>query len=106
MALSAMELQLGDSGFYRPHGNKHKQSSSMIFVHLVVFHACLSSHSVLTHLTNHGYLKLREKPKYPLLESHAGIKMVQVLGSPVYICGEDLNIIGALSVICNNFNGE
>ena len=30
---------------------------------------------------------IAEKPKYPLLEPHAGIKMVQVLGSPVYPCG-------------------
>ena len=27
------------------------------------------------------------RAEYPQRESHAGMKMVQVLGSPVYICG-------------------
>ena len=30
---------------------------------------------------------LRENPKDPQFEPHARIKMVQVLGSPLYICG-------------------
>ena len=29
----------------------------------------------------------REKPEDPHFEPHAGIKMAQVLGSPLYICG-------------------
>ena len=29
---------------------------------------------------------LRERPEDPQFETHAGIKMAQVLGSPLYIC--------------------
>ena len=32
---------------------------------------------------------LREKPEDPQFEPHAGIKMAQVLGSPVYIYGRN-----------------
>ena len=33
---------------------------------------------------------LREKPEDPKFEPHAGIKMAQVLGSPMHICDTDL----------------
>ena len=33
---------------------------------------------------------LWEKPEDPQFEPHIGVKMVQVLGSPLYICGEEL----------------
>ena len=36
-------------------------------------------------LTNHSYFDYG-KPEDPQLEPHDGIKMVQVLGSPLYIC--------------------
>ena len=42
------------------------------------------------HLTNQGYFDYRKKPEDSLFEPHAGIKMAQVLGSPLYICGYDL----------------
>ena len=42
---------------------------------------------------------LREIPKYLQLEPHAGIKMVQVLGSPVYICG-----FGSKPCICDQMD--
>ena len=34
---------------------------------------------------NHGYFDYGKKSKDPQFEPHAGIKMAQVLGSPVYI---------------------
>ena len=36
------------------------------------------------------------KLEYPLLEPHARLKMVQVLGSLVYICGVTVEICGDL----------
>ena len=64
----------------------------MIFACRAMFYACLSSRSHSsrcrwhTHLTNHSYFLLQEKPKDPF-QPHAGVKMAQVLGSPLYICG-------------------
>ena len=35
---------------------------------------------------------LQENPEDPQFEPHAGIKMVQVLGSPVYIYGHTITL--------------
>ena len=35
---------------------------------------------------------LRDKPEDPQFEPHAGIKMEQVLGTLMYICGEDIRL--------------
>ena len=35
----------------------------------------------------------REKPKYPQFEPHAGMKMAQVLGSPLYIFGTGIHVL-------------
>ena len=40
-----------------------------------------------THLMNRGYFDNKKKPEDPKIEPHARKKMVQVLGSLVYICG-------------------
>ena len=42
-----------------------------------------------TQLTNHGYFDHRKNPKTPNLSPMPGLKMAQVLGSPVCICGMD-----------------
>ena len=70
-------------------GNKHKQNVSMIFAPRAAFYACLSSHSDRsTYAPDESRLFWsQEKLEYPQFEPHAGIKMVQVLASPVYICG-------------------
>ena len=39
------------------------------------------------HLTNSGYFDHQKKPKDPQFKPHARIKMAQVLGSLVYVCG-------------------
>ena len=51
-------------------------------------HTCLSSSSDSSRYTpdESRVFWLREKPEYPQLEPHVGIKMAQVLGSLVYIC--------------------
>ena len=63
MALSAMELQLGHSGFCRPHTQKRKQNASMIFVCVWGFtHVYLHVQpTVHAQLTNHGYFDCGEK---------------------------------------------
>ena len=86
----------GYSSFYQPHTWKHMQTKcvhdprapcgvSRVFIYQTAVH---------THLSNHSYLKLREKLKYPQLEPHAGIRMAQVLGSQVYICLKNINKCG------------
>ena len=39
------------------------------------------------HMMNLGYFDYKKKPEDPQFEPHAGIKIAQVLGSLVYICG-------------------
>ena len=39
------------------------------------------------HLTNHGNFDYLKNPEDPKIELHARLKMAQVLGSLVYICG-------------------
>ena len=90
---SAMELQLGvfgsqDSGFCWLHmKTKHKQNAYMIFVCCATFHTCLSSRSDCSTYSITRWITvtlITEKTRIPQL----GIKMVQVLGSLVYICGK------------------
>ena len=38
-------------------------------------------------LVDNLHTSIREKPEDPQFEPHAGIKIVQVLGSPLHICG-------------------
>ena len=89
-----MELQLGVFGIFpNSHENKRKQNAPTIFVRHVAFHACLSSHSNhSTYSPDESQLSLiaGKKPEYPQLEPHVRVKMVQVLWSPVYICGLNL----------------
>ena len=91
MASWAMELQLGVYEFFANHtrGNKRKQNASTILARHVEFHTCLSLHSDhSTYAPDKSKVILNAgKPKYPQLESHAGIKMVHVLASRVCICG-------------------
>ena len=39
------------------------------------------------HLMNYGYFDYRKNVNTTQFEPHAGMKMVQVLGSLLYICG-------------------
>ena len=41
----------------------------------------------------------REKPEDPQLEPHAETKMVQVLGSPLYICGSNSHTLFNVKVL-------
>ena len=74
------------------------------------FNACLSSRSDRsrcrwhTYLTNHGYSdhgKTLNTPIWALL--HSGIKMAQVLGSPLYICGKVCTFFSKDSTQSNGF---
>ena len=82
MALSVMELQLGVFGFLlTTHAEAQTNASTIKRVYLY------------THTAVHSPWRIKviftaENPEYPQLEPHVGIKMMQVLGSPVYICGE------------------
>ena len=98
--LSAMELHLGYSGFCWPQVLKQTQrNSSMIFECCAAFHTCLSSRSdCSTYAPDESRLFWsQEKPEYPQFEPHARIKMAQVLGSLVYICGW-------ISLVWNNYS--
>ena len=67
-----------------------------IFMH-VYLHA--QTAAVHTHLMNHGYFDRGENPEFPQFEPHARIKVVQVLGSPLYICGLG-DVMFILSPVC------
>ena len=60
-----------------------------------------------THLTNHGYFDYG-KTRRPQFEPYASIKMVQVLGSPMYICEQtsykDASHIGQTFLKCFKFS--
>ena len=84
---------------------KRKTNLFAIFALYVTFYVCLSSRSHRsrcrwhTYLTNNGQFDYGQNPKTLnfVLEARAGIKMAQVLGSPLYICV--LNILFLLSKI-------
>ena len=64
------------------------QSSRSVQIFMCVYlHAqtAIDAGDIRTH--EHWLFWLREKSKDPQFEPHAGIKMAQVLGSPLYICG-------------------
>ena len=69
-----------------------KTNAFTIFSRRAAFYACLSSRSYpqctqITHALDEPRLFwLQEKPEGPQIKPHAGIKMVQVLVSLVYIC--------------------
>ena len=94
MASSAMGLKLGVFGFLptthaETNANKmHPQSmrAMWLFTHVYLHaqtpvHTCAPDESWL--------FWSQEKPEYPQFEPHARIKMAQVLGSLLYICGLD-----------------
>ena len=89
MASSDVGLKLGIFGFLPT--TQAKTNASAIFARCAAFYTCLSLHSDRswcrwhTHLTNHSCFDYG-KTQRPQFEHHAGIKMVQVLGSPLYIC--------------------
>ena len=79
-----------------------KQIMFMIFVCLAALYACLSSLSDSNTCTLNTYaldeplfrnILIAGKNQDPQMEPHAGIKMVQVLGSLVYICGTLTSVI-------------
>ena len=79
----------GYSGFCHPHTQKQTKYVHHLLVLcsiLCVFISLLSSRSDRsTYAPDES--RLIWSCEYPQLEPHAGIKKVQVLGSPVYICG-------------------
>ena len=89
MALSAMWRVFGFLPTTHDRGNKSKQNASITFAHCKAFRACSSlrlDHS--THASDESQLYwLQEKSGYPQMKLHAGIKMAQVLGSPICSCG-------------------
>ena len=73
--------------------NKTNQNASMIFAHRAVFHTMFIFTLRPQYSDAHDKSRLswsREKPEYPNWSPCAWIKMVQVLGSPVHICGCNL----------------
>ena len=90
MVSSAMELQLGLFRFLQPHTGKQTQTKCLhnlhapcSISHMFIFMLRLQVH---THLTNYSYFDCG-KLEYPQLEPHAWLKIAQVLGPPVNICG-------------------
>ena len=78
MAWSAIGLKLGVFGFCRPHTQKQTQNKCIHNLHAL--------RSLIT-----------GKLEDPQFEPHAGIKMAQVIGSPLYICGLNNGIMAAFS---------
>ena len=78
---------IGDIRVFADHtsGNKRKQNAFTIFARRFM---CTYLYAQAVYAPDESRLLFwsREKPKYSQLESHAGIKMAQCLGSPVYIC--------------------
>ena len=66
--------------------NKRKQNVSTIFTHCAVFPTCLSSSSDRSSYAPDELGLFWSKTLYPKLEPLCRKMMVQVLGSPVYIC--------------------
>ena len=68
--------------------NKSKTNSSTIFASRAAFCMCLSSLTLRRQQmqVTYGYFDYG-KPRDPQFEPHGGETMVQVLGSPLYICG-------------------
>ena len=104
MVSSAMGLNLGVFGFLPTTYAKTnaQQIMFMIFVCLAALYACLSSLSDSNTCTLNTYaldeplfrnILIAGKNQDPQMEPHAGIKMVQVLGSLVYICGTLTSVI-------------
>ena len=81
----------GYSGFCQPHTQKQTQTKCVHNLHALcgvshMFILTLRPQYIRTWLIT-VILIFRKKPEYPQLEPHAAIKMAQVLGSLVYICG-------------------
>ena len=109
MASSAMGLKLEVFEVLPiTYAKTNKTNASTIFARCAVFYTCLSSCSDRsrcrwhTHPINYGYFDYWKKPENPQFEPHAGIEIVQVLGSLLYICASVLshksNFVMAASV--------
>ena len=98
-----MGLNLGVLDFVNhTRKNKRKTNAFMIFVRRAAFYACLSSRSYMqaTYAPDEPWLFwLREEPEDTQIQPHVRIKMVQVLGSLVFICGVNPEVLKNKSTV-------
>ena len=57
----------------------------------------------IAHMMNHGYFDYGKNPNHPQFEPHAGLKTVQVWGSPLYIGGFTTDLFISLEWACALF---
>ena len=91
MALPAMGFELGVFGFCTTHVETNTNKTHPRYSCCAKFHVCVYFHTqtaVNMHLTNHSYFGCRKNPN-PQFVPHAGMKMAQVLWSPLRMCGCD-----------------
>ena len=68
--------------------NKRKINASTIFAHCAAMHVYLhAQRPSRCRWHTHLMFWLWKKPEYSQFEPHAGVKMAQILGSPLYIYG-------------------
>ena len=86
--------QIGGLRVFADHSyeNKSEKSAPTIFTHRAAFYAILSSRSDRSRCRWHTHQRtmvilITRKTWRPQFEPHAGMKMAQVLLSPLYICG-------------------
>ena len=108
MVSSAMGLKLGVFGFLSTSATTHTETNTNKIrprsSRTVRCFTCIYLHAqtaVYKHLMNHSYFDRRKNPNTHN-EPHAGMKMVQVLGFPLYICGH--NIKSKIGHHCDGWN--
>ena len=95
MASSAMGSNWGSSGFLP---TTHKKQTQIKRIHDlrtpcgVFMHDYLHAQTTVDVQTT--VILITRNPEDSQFEPHAGIKLAQVLGSPVYICGSYLHALG------------
>ena len=87
MASLAMGLKVGVFRFYTQKQTRPRSSRAVRHFMHVYLHAQIAVDAGDIHTWRTTVILIQEKPKDPQFEHHAGIKMAQVLGSPLYICG-------------------
>ena len=106
MASSAMEAQFGGLRDFANHTRKNNAKQMYPwysravrhFTHVISSRSDRRRRRWLTHLTNHSYFD-NGKTRNPQFVSHAGIKMAQVVWSPLYICDKYTSLWDTLGIM-------
>ena len=107
MASPPMGLNMGVFGFLpTTHTTANVKGCKISVLHEFVFMLRLQWMQVICAPDKPRLFSLREKPKDPQFEPHAGIKMVQILGSLVYICGTNLVKTCLKNCLCSRCTGR